>query len=814
MLPQVALPLKRAPYYEILRIVLMVAAAVAIMAPFFTGNLIGGVDARWYGYMLGDYIEQVRHGRFLVTVGQGPLAWNGSVHLFRSAPVYMAVARVWDLITFRRLNPFALEHLTVVTSAVAGTLGFYAAAVKVLPTRRWSAMGLALLYLMTPSWLATVLCAEAYMSYMAFAVVPIVLYGNVRTALHEDGRGYIILGSGLALLWMCHPPLAFNFTIATVVIQSGVLMTRGIVNWGNLVAGAVTFLVLGAYYFTSMAELPPMDHARSSSAELQQIVGLSLFIIGIGRFALVPRSWGWAACAVAGALAVGRVDRPWLCWIEATALVWVPLAAGLRLTGIIDFKRHAFVLLFFSTLVAAAIAEAWVGRDGMFQGSVQTLADNTGNLREFFAPLQTPMRRIQIFQPGFGLILALVIGTLALFGSRPTWAKILFAAMVGLAVCTLRVPLVSNFLVGRFPIDFASMCGVPLALRTLPVFSSLAAISAVAWVATSEPAGRLARVLTRVALGAAVLWGGYQSTVFVRHSYDVTANAAGTAKNLRPENTVLDAYAYLLLPIPLYFSHGKTDPLLESRLLDSHEQVLIGPMQDAAVMEEGGSKTVHLTTRLLPNSLAWLGISPHVVVGPGEHLLLRFEFDPALSYTGYLMFASEHGYREYHLPESGRDRSFGSGKSCTTILSLWNSGATAEHYEVSLNGEPGNTLPRTGGAAGNLVISTLDPAKLPIRLTSLIPYRAEVKTEQGGLLETFRVFIPGYRATVDGKDTPVRETLEHLVGIPVPPGSHTVELTFVGSTRLWVSAIFSGLGWLVLVIACLRKTVLGGQVAA
>jgi len=72
----------------------MVAAAVAIMAPFFTGNLIGGVDARWYGYMLGDYIEQVRHGRFLVTVGQGPLAWNGSVHLFRSAPVYMAVARV------------------------------------------------------------------------------------------------------------------------------------------------------------------------------------------------------------------------------------------------------------------------------------------------------------------------------------------------------------------------------------------------------------------------------------------------------------------------------------------------------------------------------------------------------------------------------------------------------------------------------------------------------------------------------------------------------------------------------------------------
>jgi hypothetical protein len=67
---------------------------------------------------------------------------------------------------------------------------------------------------------------------------------------------------------------------------------------------------------------------------------------------------------------------------------------------------------------------------------------------------------------------------------------------------------------------------------------------------------------------------------------------------------------------------------------------------------------------------------------------------------------------------------------------------------------------------------------------------------------------------VDGKDTPVRETFEHLVGIPVPPGSHKVELRVVGSARLWVAAGASGLGWILLVIACLRKTVLGGQAAA
>ena len=120
MSPKVALIARRAPWAELLRILILVSAALAVVAPLLTGNIVGGVDARWYGYMLGDYIEQARQGHFLVTVGQGPFAWNGSVHLYRSAPVYMAVGRVVDLLTFHRLNLFALQHLTAIASAVAG----------------------------------------------------------------------------------------------------------------------------------------------------------------------------------------------------------------------------------------------------------------------------------------------------------------------------------------------------------------------------------------------------------------------------------------------------------------------------------------------------------------------------------------------------------------------------------------------------------------------------------------------------------------------------------------------------------------------
>jgi len=779
----------------------LVAAALAVTAPFFTSRIIGGVDARWYAWMLADYIEQVRRGRLLVTVGQGAFAWNGSVHLFRSAPVYMAVARAWDLLTFQRLNPFALQHLTAITSAVAGTLGFYAAAVKLIPDRRWTAAGLALLYLGTPSWLATAQCSEAYMSYMAFAAMPLVLYGNARTALRDDGRGYIILGSGLALIWMCHPPLAFGATMVTVVIQSGLMAGRGVVSWRNMAAGAATFAVLGAYYFASMSELPPQPLSDSNARELAQIAGFALFFAGIGRLALVPRAPGWALCAAAGALVLWRTDHPWLCWAAGTAAVWLVCVLAFRGSGLIDFRRHAFALLFLSALAGAAIAEAWVGREGMFLSAVHTLAENTANIGELFAPLHTPLRRIQLFQPGWGLIAVFLVIVSSLFGSGPLGAKVFYAVSLGVVVSYVRVPLVSNFLVGRFPIDLAAMTGVPMGLRTAPVIASCIAFSGVVWFSTLKAKRPDARAALGCILGVAVLWCAYEDVTFVQHSYAVTGTEAASERNLRPENAMLDAYAYLLLPIPDYFSHGKTDPAIENRILDESGRVLVGPDQDAAAMERRGFRMVRLVTRPIPNSTNWYAVTPSITVEPGEHLLLRFDFDPSRNYAGYFILEAEHSYREYHLPDSGEPAAFGAGPSMGRVLSLWNTGTTAEHYQLSLSGEPGNDVPHDGGLFANLYLSKLDTSALQIRLTSLMPYRATVTSPAGGVLETLRVFIPGYRARVDGHEVPVFASKQHLVSMRLAPGAHEVELSFVGTARLWLAAAVSGAGWLCLMAA-------------
>lgn len=773
-----------------------------MMSPFLTGDIIGGVDARWYAYMLADYVEQARLGHVLISVGQGPFAWNGAIHLFRSAPVYMMVGRVLDLLTFRQLNAFALQHLTVVTSAVAGALGFYAAAVRLIPSRRWFATGMALLYLSTPSWLATVVRTEAYMTYMAFAALPIVLYGNARTALRDDGRGYIILGAGIALLWMCHPPIAFNATIVTLVIQCGVVMTRGVVSWTNLAAGAATFLVLGAYYFVSMSEVPLPPHLRSSASYLIQVAGFALFWVGIGRFALFPRAFGWLACAVAGGFAVWFTDKPWTCWIAATGVTWVACVLIFRSSGRSDFRKHAFVLLFLCTLTGAAIAEAWVGRIGIYQTPLDELSDNTAHIRDVFMPLVAPIREFQAFQPGWGLLLVFVVGSLSLFGSRPPGAKIFFATIIGLVVCFLRLPLASNFLVGRFPIDFAAMCGDPLPLRIAPIIAGFTAMAGVVWIATVGSDSRIVRLGVGAALTLLVLWSGSQTRPFRQILREADGGLANTERNLRPENAILDAYVYLLVPIPSYFSHGKTDPLLESRLLDASGRVQIGPMEDALLMEAQGVQKLSLLTSPLPNSTLWFAVNPGVTVLPKEHLLLRFEFDPKRDYSGYFLLQSEHSYREYHLPSSGEPAAFGAGDSHPGVISLWNTGSTPEHYTFSLSTEPGNDVPHSGGWFANLYVSKLGSAALPITLESFLPYRAHVNFPMGGLLETFRVFIPGYRATVDGSVTPVIESREHLVAVPLAPGIHDIELRFVGTAKLRAAAVLSGVGWLCLLAFC------------
>lgn len=805
MLSKVASAPRRSARSEAFRVLVLVVAAIAVTSAYLTPYRMGGVDALWYAYMVRGVTDQIAAGHFPVPMGEGICAWNGGVHPFRSAPVFPVLAALWDVATLGRLGPFMLQHLAVLTSSVLGTVGFYIASAKLMPSRRWAAAGFAFLYLATPAWLSIVTNAEDYMSYMAFAAMPLVLYGNARSALRDDGGGYVPLGAGMAIIWMCHPPIAFITSIATLFVQVGTMVSRGLATWRGILTCAVTFAVLGAYYFASMSELPPSSTGVRLPSEMVTVLALALFFLALGRSVASPYGPAWVVLALGSAYMVGKASQPWLLWIGVSTLYWLVTAAAARWVFRFDLWRHALSIMFACGLLGAATAEAILGPNhpGIFTPAIETLAINTATFASCVSPLPWPLRDVGLIQPGWALDLAIVAGALSLFGARPTGAKAFFAASLGLCLIYVRVPLVSNFLVGYFPAELTAMCGIPLGLRIMPVIASFAAMAGVLWFAApSSSAGKWGRTMS-VILALMVGWSGWQATRFIRIGHVLTSSKEQTDSILMPENIALARYAYDLMHLTGYYSNGVIDPRLETRLLDASGNIVVGPDQEERALEAHGVRQVRLVCKTIPNSM-WFDVAPDITLEPGEHVLLRFEFDPDRAYNGFMILTSENIYREYHLPDSGMVKAFGIGGARTHVLSLSNSGDGIRRYHFSFSREPGNDLNSDGGLFANLSIAKYQPDALPIRLESTIPYRATVSTKTGGWLESFVLYLPGYRASMDGSPVPIAESEESLNEVLVPPGTHTVEFRFVGTARLWLSAITSAAGFLVLGALWLR----------
>jgi hypothetical protein len=796
-----ALTPRRAFWPEFFRILFLVAAAIGVTSPFLTSHTVGGVDARWYAFMMRGFTDQIGGGHFPLPVGEGPFAWNGGVHPFRSAPIFLLLGGVWKILALGSLGTFTLVHAVLVTCAVAGTLGFYAASSKLMPANHWRAAGVSLLYLCAPSWLAVVFKWDAYMSYVAFAAMPLALYGNALTVMKPDGRGFLILGAGLALIWMCHPPIAFLTTMATLVVQTGRAVAHGFASWKKMLAGAALFGVLAAYYFVSMSELPPFRQGYSMPREVLQVAGLSLFFIGLGRSGLRPFRSLWPVVAVGAAVLVGCFNVPWIYWMGYSAAFWIAVVVASRSAARIDMGRHAVCLLFACAIAGAAAAEGTLGFADQrhYRAPLLLLAQNTSVAWALIRPLSAPLGGVPMTQSGWALDIAFVAGFIALFGRRPVGAKIFFATAVGLVICFIRVPLASNFIVGYFPIGLASMCGLPLGLRIMPVIAGFIAMGGVLWLASVPSSHVTTRRLSSGVLALAVAWSAWQSGVFIRDGHTITGDDRIKERDLRSEDVILERFAYDLMLLPDYYSNGVTDPAMESRLVDDLGNVTVGPDESAEALEHLDSRRIHLVCEPIAGAPAWFGLSPKLTLAPGEHVLLRFEFNSARNYNGWLMLISDHCYREYHLPASGQSAAFGTGPTNSKVISIWNSGKIPEIYSLLMSREDGNDLDQNGGAFGEMVLSKWNPAALPVRLTSIDPYRATVHSVSGASLETFRSYLPGYRAYIDGKEVPSFRSRQALVEVRVPPGEHDVELRFVGTPRLWIAACVSAAGWLVFV---------------
>ncbi len=201
-----------------------------------------------------------------------------------------------------------------------------------------------------------------------------------------------------------------------------------------------------------------------------------------------------------------------------------------------------------------------------------------------------------------------------------------------------------------------------------------------------------------------------------------------------------------------------------------------------------------------------MDLSPDLVVAPGEQLLVRFEFDPKLNYAGWLILKSEHGYREYHLPDSGLALAFGTGAPNSRVIALSNSGDRPETYHLTFSRESANTLKGGDDLFADVIVSRYDPAHAAVRVDALMPtYQVTATVSAEGWIETSRVFLPGYRATLNGQPVELRRSHRGLAMAAVGPGTHHLELRYAGSRGLWLALGVSTLTWLAWLVMGLRR---------
>lgn len=787
---------------EDVRLGSLLILAVWLFRTFLTPDFFGGVDARSYGYTMVDVLEQARAGVFPVFVGQGEFMFNGAIHPIRTAPYHHYLGMFLDALTARSLTPLAIQHLTVVVTAAQAGLTCYVTLVWLAPAMRWQAWFMAALYLSAPAASAYIYGQEMYMTFMAFAYLPIVFLGNIWLIRRNDFSGWACLSVGLALTWLCHAPVAVWLTLCTLGVQGLRLLMRdfNFASWRRAVGGVLLLGGLTAYYFYSIAEISVLagsTHGYFSLADGVLVAG----IVALIRY-LATGHWTWTGAAGVAVVILGII-RP-------TAGGWLGAALGLSF-GLVRAGRYWPAFRWRERLPECVVLVMLVGGLSTLPWlpRLDALPALGWVLRLFPLSLQPVSDKAQLLtdlQVGYALWGALGLG-LAASVFTPNWENRLLGLVAGLWLAlVLPLPGVSRLLLGAVPDAVYAVSSDIAYLRYLPTLLGLAVFLGFlgfAGCSTPSPSRRgMAFLLAGMALG----WSLWEAEKFVRCGYRNVNQPEAIKAFYRPENARQFPYIFPKMPVSPYLTNGVVDYHWESRLLRADDPALEVP----AAVDWSAARVVTFatwiaTTRVSARTPYWLHLEPTLTLAPGERLLLRFEFFDK-PYTGTLLAQGPNGfYREYQLPAAGFfAKSFGVAPERPKTIALWNSSDQPQPVElIFIRAE----LPANGKPFGDfarVAILPYAPDRLPIRTLGLIPYRAQVRTETPVYLESPRVFVPGYRARVDGQSAPVEESPNHLAMVRLNAGEHVVEVFYRGtyaarmffrlSMTVWFTVLVYG-GW-------------------
>lgn len=379
---------------------------------------------------------------------------------------------------------------------------------------------------------------------------------------------------------------------------------------------------------------------------------------------------------------------------------------------------------------------------------------------DFVAPDQATVRLGAIGL--IGLITAIV--TLVWRHWRGGWC--LAAAAMILLACLLPVPAVSKLIWAAIPERLLVLSTWP-AQRLAPLLMAGAVVTAAAALSLffrrrTPTAAYYGTCLTLACLAS---WQAAKTSAIQQRKGMARLELDIYAPLFSPQNLRLTRYSYdLFARTPGYFTHGWSDPEFESRLLDAEFGL------QADMLPESPS---------LPEAIP---VHPQIVrdlPGPARYLL-AFDMKDATA-VGEISVHAPGINRSYTLPSGGEPLSFGSGpfNARTTPLRLLQPGPN-----------PVTILSSVPGVAVRIV--PLDESTLPVKLLDLTPYTAAVRSRGPGYLETPKVYLPGYLATVNGHPVPVRRSANNLVTVAVPDGESDVIVTYPGTFVLhsaWLTSI-------------------------
>ncbi len=787
---------------EIFRVAALAGTVLWILHFLVTAHLVGGTDARGYSQTMIDALEQARSGHWPVFVGQGEWQWNGAVHPFRTAPYFLNLGIVLDLLTGRSLTPLGVEHLVLIFSGLQAVLLTYILLVRLEPGARWQAWIAALCWWMAPLATGYVVNMEMYMTVMTFGWLPLVLYGNARIIRNDDGPGWACLAAGLALTWMSHAAVAAWASLITAVIQGLRLLLRDFnwPAWRNALGGALLFSVLAAFYFCSIGELSP----PSANASLQMQLGiLALAVVfAAGLRLLAGGTWHWCW---PGSLLLGELwltDRLYFNW-AAGFLLWSVVIRALKRgpLGAAAASRALELAVLgagFAAVVAVSLPFSVPGGVSI-QGkaSVDLLR---GLYPANILPISGSATALADLQLGYLLWAGATAGCLAALW-RGTWEARCFAlTLLVFAPLLVPIPGLTTCLYFSIP-DWLYGISALVWYRVLPPFSFLIVFTA--YLALTSPRLRSAmsrRTLTIVAVIVAggLAWDAREMAKLQKRGNDSVNSADQTRGFYRTDSAAL--YFCAFLPPSGYSMAGVMDYHLESRLLKASDLSLL----PEPLLEAPNSEEITLTSTANPFQPAWQVLAPKFTLAPHEREIWKFEFFNK-PYEGWLVAQGSGGYnRYYRLPFAGdMGKSFGVAKDQPKTLAFWNSLDVPQNFELTFM--MNSPIPGFGDFA-KVKVQRYRPEELQIQTLGLIPYRARVKAHEPSFLETPRGYIQGYRARVDGRSAKVEESPDHLAMVRLEPGMHEIAVTYSPTAKLTLAGLLSAGGWLGLIIFALRRS--------